>query len=549
LTDDRKRFSATRTAESVSPSSLLRGLVTPARPAPPPRARPGIPVPGEVIAGKYSVEEVLGEGGMGVVLAARHTSLGQRVAIKFLIGQAAADPTAVARFLREARAAAVLSNEHIARVHDVGTLETGEPYLVMEYLAGADLGEILRRLGTIPVPDAVGAVLQACEGLAEAHARGIIHRDLKPSNLFVSTRMDGTPLVKVLDFGISKMTEITWDGQPESLTASGLVMGSPLYMSPEQIRSSRDVDVRGDVWALGVILYELLSGVAPFAANTMGATLAKIFSETPPPVGRLRPEVPQELSAVVAQCLEKDLARRVQNVGELASRLAPFANREDVVSAERILRVSGIPAAPAAPPAASPVASTVGPGEAPRGRTPGPQPAPASASQSSGGHRGETEAPWSASQGTRLPRTGRVTVIAGGIALCVAGAAIALFVMRAPRAHGEAVPSPALPAAPLPGPAQGPVSPSATTAPRASIEAPASPATAPAPIAATAQTATAESAAHAMRGSGPAVSAGPAHAPPPSRTVTAAKPSGAPPVSHAAAPVKGNADPLGIQPE
>jgi serine/threonine-protein kinase len=509
-------------------------------------------VPGEVIAGKYSVEEVLGEGGMGVVLAARHTSLGQRVAIKFLIGQAAADPTAVARFLREARAAAVLSNEHIARVHDVGTLETGEPYLVMEYLAGADLGEILRRLGTIPVPDAVGAVLQACEGLAEAHARGIIHRDLKPSNLFVSTRMDGTPLVKVLDFGISKMTEITWDGQPESLTASGLVMGSPLYMSPEQIRSSRDVDVRGDVWALGVILYELLTGVAPFAANTMGATLAKIFSETPPPVGRLRPEVPEELSAVVAQCLDKDIARRVQNVGELASRLAPFANREDVVSVERIMRVSGIPAAPAAPQAAPPVAATVGSAEPAQRATPAPQAAPAAASQSSRDRRGETEPPWhrSASERHRLPRTGRVTAIAGGIALCVAGATIAAFVMRAQRGPGRTpapvaagAPSvivPALPAPAITATATATAPPPATAEPMAAVTA------ASGSAGAAASTATSP-ASHG--GAAPVAHPSPAHIAPAPRAASGGRPTagtGGPP---AASPAKGNADPLGIQPE
>jgi serine/threonine-protein kinase len=548
VTDDRKRLSATRTAESVSPSSLLRGLVAPARPAPPPRARPGIPVPGEVIAGKYSVEEVLGEGGMGVVLAARHASLGQRVAIKFLIGQAAADPTAVARFLREARAAAVLSNEHIARVHDVGTLETGEPYLVMEYLGGADLGEILRRLGSIPVPDAVGAVLQACEGLAEAHARGIIHRDLKPSNLFVSTRMDGTPLVKVLDFGISKMTESTWDGRQESLTASGLVMGSPLYMSPEQIRSSRDVDVRSDVWALGVILYELLTGVAPFAAETMGATLAKIFAETPAPVGRLRPEVPEELAVVVAHCLEKDLARRVQNVGELASRLAPFANREDSVSVERILRVSGIPAAPPAP---SPAASTMGAAEVQQaGSGAGSRSGSRSASQASRERRGETEPPWhrSASQGYRVPRAGRGAVIAAGVAACVAVGAIAVFVLRAPARRTE--PPAAAAVAPSQisseaASAQASAPPGSTPA-RATPEPPASvaaanPSAAAAGIATTAQA--------APRGAPSAPHTSPARAAPVPRVATGATPTASAAPSPTRTTAKGNADPLGIQPE
>jgi serine/threonine-protein kinase len=544
VTEDRKRFSATRTAESVSPSSLLRGLVAPAHPAPPPRPRPGIPVTGEIIAGKYSVEEVLGEGGMGVVLAARHTSLGQRVAIKFLIGQAAGDPTAVARFLREARAAAVLSSEHIARVHDVGTLETGEPYLVMEYLAGADLGEILRRLGTIPVPDAVGAVLQACEGLAEAHARGIIHRDLKPSNLFVSTRMDGSPLVKVLDFGISKMTESAWDGRQESLTASGLVMGSPLYMSPEQIRSSRDVDVRSDVWAFGVILYELLTGVPPFAAETMGATLAKIFAETPAPVGRLRPEVPEELAAVIAQCLERDLARRVQSVGELASRLAPFANREDTVSVDRILRVSGMPAAPAA---TSPVASTVGPGEAPQWAS-GSSSGSGSGSQSSPDRRGETEPPWhrSASQGYRVPRRGRATAIATGVALSLAGAAVAGIVAVVMRSPARSTETPAAPAAP------GSSSPVVSALPPAQAAAPSG--STPARTAAEPLASIAAATGSASAPPPPGAGALTAHPSPPRVAPAPRAASGAKPSASAGAPTKassakGNADPLGIQPE
>jgi serine/threonine-protein kinase len=332
-------------------------------------------------------------------------------------------------------------------------------------------------------------------------------------------------------------------------------MGSPLYMSPEQIRSSRDVDVRGDVWALGVILYELLTGVAPFSANTMGATLAKIFSETPAPVGRLRPEVPEELAAVIAQCLEKELARRVQNIGELASRLAPFANREDAVSVERILRVSGIPAAPAPPPAASPVASTVGAAEAPQRATPAPRAASASASgsasQPSRDPRGETEPPWhrSASERYRLPRTGRATVIAGAIALCVAGAAVAAFVMRAPRGPGG-TPAPA--AAGASSAALSALQAAQATVPTATAPAQPTPEPPASVAAATASGVAAASAATSLPlhgGAAPAAHPSPARVAPAPRAASGGRPtagSGGPP---GVSPAKGNADPLGIQPE
>jgi serine/threonine-protein kinase len=304
-----------------------------------PRER--IPAPGEVIASKYEVERVLGAGGMGVVIAARHIQLGQKVAIKFMRGQAATDSAAVGRFQREARAAAALMSEHVAKVFDVGTLENGAPYIVLEYLAGVDLAEVLRRNGPLSIHDALGAVLQACEALAEAHAIGIVHRDLKPSNLFYTRRKDGTPLVKVLDFGISKSAPLNTASPEEGLTASGHIMGSPGYMSPEQVRSAKAVDARSDIWSLGVILYELLTGVSPFAGETIGDTFARIVSETPPPVHERRPDIPARLSAVIARCLERDPNRRIQTVAELASKLAPFAPPEASLSVERILRLSG----------------------------------------------------------------------------------------------------------------------------------------------------------------------------------------------------------------
>ncbi len=297
-----------------------------------------IPSQGDTILGKYEVEQVLGSGGMGVVLAVRHLQLGQRYAIKFVKSQAAADPTVVARFIREARAAVALSSEHVAKVFDVGTLENGAPFMLMEHLAGVDLGQVLDRSGPLGIAEAVGAVLQACEAIAEAHALGIVHRDLKPSNLFVSKRADGSRIIKVLDFGISKAVD-TPVGQ--GLTQSGALMGSPGYMSPEQVRSPKTVDARTDVWALGVILFELLTGRAPFAADTLGETFAHILSDPPEPVRNLRPEVPEGLAAVIAQCLERDLGRRVQSIAALAPLLLPFAPREAELSVDRIRRIGG----------------------------------------------------------------------------------------------------------------------------------------------------------------------------------------------------------------
>lgn len=290
--------------------------------------------PGDLLAGKYVVERVLGEGGMGVVVAATHRQLGQRVAVKFLLAEFCQHPEAVARFLREAQAAVRIQSEHVARTIDVGTLESGAPYMVMEFLSGRDLASELATRGALSVEEAVGFVLQACEAIAEAHALGIVHRDLKPANLFLSHRADGSPLVKVLDFGISKAASPA--GAPMNLTTTQSVMGSPLYMSPEQLKSTKNVDQRADVWALGVILYELLTGKTPFQADTVSGLIATVVSEAPPPLRDSRPDLPAELEAVVLRCLEKDPARRVQHVGTLAMALQAFAPAQGAVSVPRI---------------------------------------------------------------------------------------------------------------------------------------------------------------------------------------------------------------------
>src|SRR5262252_3026773 len=244
---------------------------------------------GEVLVGKYRVDRILGRGGMGLVVAALHLQLEQAVALKLLLPGASSVPEAVGRFLREARAAARIQSEHVVRVTDVGTLDSGEPFMVMELLRGMDLSQVVHATGPLAVTTAVDYLLQACEGVAEAHKLGIVHRDLKPSNLFLAQRSDGSPLVKVLDFGISKAATAAGS---VALTATAAFMGSPLYMSPEQVRSARDVDARTDIWSLGVVLHELLTGVPVYRAETASAVMAMIAADPPVPVRAVRPDVP-----------------------------------------------------------------------------------------------------------------------------------------------------------------------------------------------------------------------------------------------------------------
>lgn len=279
--------------------------------------------PGAVLADKYRVERVLGRGGMGVVVAATHIQLGQRVAIKFLLPDALGHAEAVARFLREARTAVQIQSENVARVSDVGTFDDGAPFIVMEYLEGLDLAEVLRERGPLPIELAVDYLIEALDAIAEAHSLGMVHRDLKPSNLFLARRRGGSDIVKVLDFGISKATT---EGPAVNLTATSAVMGSPLYMSPEQIRSAKVVDARSDIWSLGIILHELLAGGPPFSGDTMTAVLAMIAADTPPALREKRPEAPKALEDVILRCLEKDREKRFADVAELARALSPFAS-------------------------------------------------------------------------------------------------------------------------------------------------------------------------------------------------------------------------------
>jgi serine/threonine-protein kinase len=310
---------------------MTQPLMLESNPVLPPPARLG-----EVL-GKYRLDRILATGGMGVVVGATHLQLDQRVAIKFMSPLLAGNDTGIRRFMLEARSAASIRSEHVARVLDVETLPSGTPYIVMEYLEGEDLRAMLDRRGWLRVPEAVDYVLQACEAIAEAHVMGIVHRDLKPGNLFCCKRPDGAPLVKVLDFGVSKLLP---RAQPElrgiASTGPHVIMGTPRYASPEQLRSSARVDARTDIWALGVILYELIAGRTPFQADTFLHVCAKVAHTPIQPLRALRPEVPTELGAAVERCLAKDPDARFQTVADLADALAPHAPRGSLVSVERV---------------------------------------------------------------------------------------------------------------------------------------------------------------------------------------------------------------------
>ncbi|WP_159397262.1 serine/threonine protein kinase [Sorangium cellulosum] len=272
---------------------------------------------GDVLLDKYTVERVLGRGGMGMVVAARHRELGELFAIKLLLPRALADAQAAELFLREARAAVQLKGEHIVRVHDVGKLETGAPYMVMEHLVGGDLQQIVFERGPLPVREAVDYVLQVCDALAEAHAQGLVHRDLKPANLFLTRRTNGAPFVKVLDFGISKRIK----PDATDLTNTLVLLGSPFYMAPEQMRRAKHVDTRSDVWSMGVVLHHLVTGRMPFPAETLTEVVARVLQEEPIPPSRQRPGLPDELDTVVALCLQKRPEHRFQAIEELAAAL------------------------------------------------------------------------------------------------------------------------------------------------------------------------------------------------------------------------------------
>jgi serine/threonine-protein kinase len=305
--------------------------------------------PGAILLGKYRVERILGQGGMGVVVEAIHTTLDDRVAIKFLLPEGSRKDIVFRRFLQEARAAARIKSEHVAKVFDVGTLESGEPYMIMECLKGSDLERVVEEQGPLPLHKAADCIVQACDALAHAHALGIIHRDIKPANLFLCTLADGSPSVKLLDFGISKATlSAEHEAQPH-LTESHTAMGTPYYMSPEQMKSAKRVDARSDIWSLGVTLFQLLAGVPPFQGETLPEVCSNILTEPPRSLRSLRPEVPLGLEAIVLRCLERKPDERYQSVAELAQALEPFCSEVMQLRSRRIPLILGV-SSPAANP-------------------------------------------------------------------------------------------------------------------------------------------------------------------------------------------------------
>jgi serine/threonine protein kinase len=423
----------------------------------PPDSKPHPVVVGEVLAGKYRVERVIGEGGMGVVVAAKHLQLDSLVALKFITqnkGQA------VERFVREARSAVRLKSEHVARVSDVGTFENGMPYMVMEYLEGRDLNSVLSASGPLPIADAVGYVVQACEAIAEAHALGIVHRDLKPHNLFLATGVGGRPKVKVLDFGISKAT-----GSELVLTKSTEIVGTPVYMAPEQLRSARDVDSRADVWAIGVVLYELLTGRLPFEAETLPQLCTMVLSETPRAPGVHRPEIPPALSEAVMRCLKREPRERYADVAGLVADLAPFT--PDWAPAHAVLEV--------------PKSSS---GSVDRAIIVAPL-----------GASSKTDAAWSETElakgapGRWKPSARRIALATGGVGLLVVAWNMGAFYVRkheapastsvANGAPSSSVPAVSSPEPPPPTSAAPPPSASASSSPSSSASAAPSPAVSP----------------------------------------------------------------------
>lgn len=301
---------------------------------------------GTALPPKYAAVRVLGRGGMGVVVEARHTQLGHRVAIKMLGEDLRTHPPLLARFEREARAVGALSSPHVVKIFDVDKTDAGAPFMVMELLEGSDLGQVLQREGPLPVPTAVRCIVEACDAIAEAHRLGIVHRDLKPSNLFLDRE---TQSIKVLDFGIAKRVT----QKEAAITAALVPLGTPQYMSPEQVRCAKDVDARTDIWSLGATLFELLCGRPPYDHDLAQACVIAIVTDPVPDPRNFRPEIPRGLAAVILRALAKDADERFQSVEELVRALAPFTRGDVFVPrrarAYRLRAVGAIAAAIALP--------------------------------------------------------------------------------------------------------------------------------------------------------------------------------------------------------
>lgn len=305
--------------------------------------------PGSHFAGRFVVERLLGQGGMGIVFAARHSELDELVAVKVMLPEVAANAEAAARFQREARASVRIKSDYIVRVLDVSRLEDGTPYMVMEYLDGENLDEHLSKHRPIAIETAARYLIEACDAIAAAHAIGIVHRDLKPQNLFLAKQGDETNRIKVLDFGISKVSE-KLSSSEAALTRTSSLMGSPLYMSPEQMQSARTVDHRADIWALGCVLFELLTDTPPFNGGSIPELCAAVLTKQPPLASTLRSDLPKAIDAIISRCLEKTPDARYSTVAQLALDLLAFAPDATAIVAGISRRQSSLP-----PPMSAPV--------------------------------------------------------------------------------------------------------------------------------------------------------------------------------------------------
>jgi eukaryotic-like serine/threonine-protein kinase len=418
--------------------------------------------PGDVLAQKYVVERIIGRSGPEMVVFGRHVELEQRVRIRYLLPEASASPEAVARFQRGARKAREMRSEHAERVVDFGRLESGSPYRVSELPSGPSLEDILRVRGALDIGEAVDIMVQICEPVAEAHASRVVHRSLCTSNVFVERRADGSLVVKVLDFGVSDSLELSPAGG-SVFGGEGASSGALGFASPEQIRNPGAVDARADIWALGAILYELLTGVRVFEAETPLMLLAMIAADQPAPINWLRPEMPPELEAMVFSCLEKDPDRRPRSVVDFANEIAPFGSGTAQNGASRVARMAMSMRTSKPPPLPSSVPpfprSVLPPTRAIVRSTPAPAPEP---------HRTQSSLP------------GWAMMVGGGLM----GVCVALAGALALRPQVVAQPAPAAPA-PVIAPAPVVVVPTtpatAATAAEAKTPPPARPASSPKP--------------------------------------------------------------------
>jgi serine/threonine-protein kinase len=436
---------------------------------------------GDLVADRYRLGRLVARGGMGAVYEAQHTFLARRVAIKLLAGDFRR-PGALQRFEREAKAAGALESEHIAAVVDYGVVANGEPFLVMEYVEGEDLAHLLERARVLPAVRAVNLAIDVCRGLAVAHEKGIVHRDLKPSNVMVARRSDNTDLAKILDFGVAKLP-----GEPTS-TSPGALLGTASYMPPEQARDPKTVDARADLYSVGVMLYEMLTGERPHPGDTPSLVVYHLLHERAVPLRERRPDLPEALAEVVEKAMAHDADARFTSATELLRALAPFAGErraaEDGRREADVSRASLASAVTATSAEAAPFA---------RGAPPEPKP-------------------------------GRRVTGAGAAAAAVAAILVAWTAYAAwrPAPHGAAGPqaqeAPSASAAAPPPSAMIAAAPPAPEAPPAVTEAPAPPASSaqaisarppPAPNAPNAPTAP-PSAAASARPAAPAGSAAPA---------------------------------------